>query len=149
MMPEHLDYCVTAGCDREPVGWWKMSDDLIVAMCEKHHPEHAGHPFYTCPGCGVETRDPHACPADQGGPKLPEGWSAHVSIRGFRYLLSEDVYQNEVSVQESSVIPHLWVGCKTATRMHLNQEQARALAHILLHFADHGSLDGLRGGDDV
>lgn len=84
--------------------------------------------------------------------------------RGF--LIGEflDAYGAKCSIQESSVVPHIWLGpsdpdpkicvgngtgwqpyqlpenVHCTTRMHLNQRQAAALIQLLQRFVDTGSL---------
>lgn len=75
------------------------------------------------------------------------------SVRGFGGFSFRDDYGHECSLQESSAVdPHIWLGSDEPTkideptghliknRMHLNQEQVRALLPYLQHFAEHGDL---------
>ena len=61
--------------------------------------------------------------------------------RGFGLLRFVDTYGRDCSVQESSVVPCLWVGADDqGVRMHLSQRQVRDLLPYLEHFAAHGWL---------
>ena len=89
----------------------------------------------------------------------------HVTQRGFGRFEFVDSYGAQCSVQESSVVPRLWLGIdqpevKTLTgvpgvgwvkvelpegaevfgRMHLTQEQVTELLPLLTHFAETGTL---------
>lgn len=56
--------------------------------------------------------------------------SGGVTERGFGYTEFRDSYGQDCSVQESSVMPHLWVGVDN-DRMHLTPEQVRGLIGVL------------------
>jgi hypothetical protein len=62
--------------------------------------------------------------------------------RGFRYIEFTDYNGQVGGVQESSLAdgPLLWLGKDGSDRMHITQEQARALVGILQYFADIGEL---------
>lgn len=67
--------------------------------------------------------------------------------RGFQLVNFTDYYSQKCSLQESSVVPHLWLGVDTDlkgnevnNRMHLSQPQVEALIPLLQHFVDNGCL---------
>lgn len=88
--------------------------------------------------CGVMT----VCGRDLNRSVVEHGtrsWAVKTDVteRGFGRAMFYDSYGQEVSIQESSVMPNLWLGIGSC-RMHLTPEQARGLAHVLLDFsADH------------
>lgn len=63
--------------------------------------------------------------------------------RGFQVINFSDYYSQKCSLQESSVIPHIWLGIDTDlkgnevnNRMHLSIEQVEALIPLLQYFVD-------------
>ena len=71
--------------------------------------------------------------------------------RGFRRSDFKDFYLEDCSIQESSLATDnaIWLGQNRGThletgeclaRMHLNQEQVKALLPLLQHFVDTGEL---------
>ena len=69
------------------------------------------------------------------------------TLRNFLRSNFVDTYGSQCSIQESSsVTPRLWLGVskdfqgKESTRMHLSQEQVRALLPHLHAFVQHGRL---------
>lgn len=70
----------------------------------------------------------------QGG---THDWSPEDSVtpRGFWAAAFKDTYGQSCSVQESSVMPRLWVGVDCC-RMHISPAQARGIADLLGRWAD-------------
>jgi hypothetical protein len=70
-------------------------------------------------------------------------WCPEVATtaRGFAYTAFYDSWGRACSVQQSSVMPYLWVGID-GHRMHLTPDQARGLAGELLAYADSAEGDG-------
>lgn len=74
------------------------------------------------------------------------------TIRGFGYAEFEDTYEQKCSIQDSSVVPKLWLGVvntgpnlkpsnqEIMARMHLSIQQVEALIPILQHFVDNESI---------
>lgn len=72
------------------------------------------------------------------------------NVRGFMYVDFKDTYNDDCSIQESSSAdePCIWLGRNEGThhlgkclaRMHLNQEQVKALLPLLEYFVEHGRL---------
>lgn len=66
------------------------------------------------------------------------------TTRGFRLIEFHDIYATPCSLQESSLAcpPAIWLGVddhsddRKGGRMHLDREQARWLAELLMRFAD-------------
>lgn len=74
------------------------------------------------------------------------------NCRGFRHAAFLDAYGAPCSVQESSAIPHLWLGRdenqpphhvtkqEMSPRMHLNRAQVRELIRVMQRWLDRGRL---------
>ncbi len=67
--------------------------------------------------------------------------------RGFQVVNFTDYYSQKCSLQESSVVPHIWLGVdvdlkgnEVNKRMHLSIEQVEALIPLLQHFVYYGKL---------
>ena len=61
--------------------------------------------------------------------------------RGFSLIEFEDSNKQECSIQKSSIAMEdlVWIGAGSI-RMHIKQDQAKAIAEILLYFAEMGEL---------